>query len=139
MVYQATKKIARAFDEAGLKHDIIEASGSSAVKAGFRGENVEGVMVHFISSDDDNDVKVVVLNFLKVPAAKRGKVLEVCNNLNYTYRYAKFLLDNDSDVRVEYDLPLRNTDPGNICVEIMIRFMKILDDAYPEFMKALWS
>ncbi len=139
MVYQATKAIAAAFDDAGIKYDIIEASGSSAVKAGFRGDNIDGVTVHFISGDDDNDVKVVVLSYLKAPAAKRGKVLEVCNNMNYTYRYAKFLLDNDNDVRVEYDLPLRNTEPGSICVEIMIRFMKILDDTYPEFMKALWS
>jgi len=139
MAFKATKAIAAAFDEAGLKYSIIEPGGSSAVKAVFGGDNYDSATVHYISSDDDNDVKVVILSFVKVPASKREKVIMVLNDMNNKYRYLKFVMSEDNDVRVEYDFPLKITNPGDVAVEILIRMMKILDDVYPELMKAIWS
>ena len=51
----------------------------------------------------------------------------------------KFTLDNDSSLNAEYDLPVNTEDVGEACFEIGLRMAQIIDEAYPEFMKAIWS
>ena len=70
---------------------------------------------------------------------QKAKILEALNALNVKYRYVKFCCDNDGDVNIEYDYPVRSENPENSAEEIVIRFVKIIDDAYPQLMHALWN
>ena len=144
MVHQATQEISNYFTVKGIKHRIEERETVSVVEAGFSGDNIKGAIVRFFSRDEDNDVSVRVFDFggISVPAAKKDVIIEKINEMNHKYRYVKFVfLNDDNSINVEYDLPTSTpaNGVGEICREIFIRLMNILDEAYPEFMRALWS
>ena len=139
MVYRATKAIAEAFEAKGIKHEIQELSKTSAVKASFNAKNAPSITVRFISSDDDSDVSVRIFSFVKVPENKTDAMLVMLNDLNKRFRYVRFRLDSDNEVMVSYDMAVATADVGNIANEILLRIVKIADEAYPDLMKALWS
>ena len=73
-----------------------------------------------------------------VPVTPRIR-LSRCVTLNNKYRYFKFCCNNDGDVNIEYDYLLRSENPENSADGIMFRFVKIIDEVYPQLMHALWG
>ena len=141
MIYKATKLVEAMFKEKELKHSVREVGSLSFVQAGFSGDNTTFTL-RFISSDDDNDVKIMTEDFAKFPEDKRAKGYELINELNRKYKYMKLTLDpSDGGVCAQYDLPVRLSDSevGKVCFEIAIRFSNIVDDIYPDIMKAIWA
>ncbi len=142
MIFKATRLIQQAMEKEDMHSRIEEGDKSSRVLAGFGVKNGPNVRVQFISTDDDNDVAIRLFGLVsEVADDKFASVTAACNTCNNKYRYVKFLIDDDRDVNVEYDLPVRtsNDSVGREAVEIFMRFMQIVDECYPEFMKALWS
>lgn len=139
MVYNASKEISRVFDDNSINHRINETANTSAVEAGFTGDNAPNFIVRFISTDDDNDVAVRILSFVRVPDSKHTAVLEAINSLQRRFRYVNFTIDDDGEVNIGYDFPLRTENVGSVAVEMFIRMVKIADEAYPVFMKAIWN
>lgn len=137
-MFQASKKIQEAFQAANLKCSVEEQEGRSIVRAGVSGKQTN-YRVLFISRDEDNDVEVRVFSLVKFPADKRDAGLNAVNECNRKYRYLKFVIDDDNDVNVEFDFPVRTKEPGSVAVEILIRIMKIVDDVYPVFMRSIWG
>ena len=139
-MFAATKRIydkLRAME--GLKVFTEENEKSSEVWLQFPVKNGGNYRIKFISTDNDNDVAVRVFGLLRVDDTQKAKILEALNALNVKYRYVKFCCDNDGDVNIEYDYPVRSENPENSAEEIVIRFVKIIDDAYPQLMHALWN
>lgn len=139
MVYNASKEISRVFDDNNINHRINETANTSSVEAGYTGDNAPNFIVRFISTDDDNDVAVRILSFVRVPDSKHTAVLEAINSLQRRFRYVNFTIDDDGEVNIGYDFPLRTANVGDVAVEMFIRMVKIADEAYPLFMKAIWS
>ena len=138
-LFRATQEIADCFTEHGLKYHIQKEDDASVVEIGFGGDNYNARLL-FISRDDDSDVAVRSFNIVPtVPDDKRFTVLEAVNACNRRFRFVKFTLDNDSSLNAEYDLPVNTEDVGGACFEIGLRMAQIIDEAYPEFMKAIWS
>lgn len=139
-MFAATKRIYNALKaKEGLKVFTEENEKSSEVWLQFPVKNGGNYRIKFISTDDDNDVAVRVFGLLRVDDTQKAKILEALNALNVKYRYVKFCCDNDGDVNIEYDYPVRSENPENSAEEIVIRFVKIIDDAYPQLMHALWN
>lgn len=141
MIYKATRLIQEAMEKEDLHFRVEEGDESSRVLAGFSVKNGPSVRVQFISRDDDNDVAVRLFGLVgDVAEDKAAAVTAACNECNKKYRFLKFVLDDDHDVNVEYDFPVRSSSDtvGDEACEIFIRIMKIVDECYPEFMKALW-
>lgn len=139
-MFAATKRIYSALKaKEGLKVFTEENEKSSEVWLQFPVKNGGNYRIKFISTDDDNDVAVRVFGLLRVDDTQKAKILEALNALNVKYRYVKFCCDNDGDVNIEYDYPVRSENPENSAEEIVIRFVKIIDDAYPQLMHALWN
>ena len=138
-MFKMTQIIYDALQEAGLKVFVDELERSSAVWAQFGIENGGSYKIRFISTDDDNDVAVRVFGILKADETNRHKLLPVLNALNAKYRYVKFIMDGDGDVNLEYDYLLNCPDPSASAPEIIARFVKIIDEAYPDLMRAMWA
>ena len=141
MTYKATNLITEAFDEHGIKYDVVERADASIVEAAFAVESGPQVVVHFISRDDDNDVAVRIFGLVcKVPEAKRPAVMEACNTLNGKIRFVKFYLDRENSVNAEMDLPVRVEDScvGECCFELFVRIMQILDTEFHVLAEALY-
>lgn len=138
-MFKATKEIAAYLEEKGIKYDVNGNEKLSFVKVRYKCDNLAGIEVVFLSSDDDNDVSVRVMRLVKVPENKRTAVLKVINDLHCRFRYVNFVLDKDGDVRMDYDMPLRTSNVGAVAKEICSRMVNIGDKVYPELMKAIWS
>ncbi|MBR3493837.1 MAG: YbjN domain-containing protein [Clostridia bacterium] len=141
MIHQATQEISNLFTMRDVKHRVEENGKQSYVEALFTNEHVRSVSVRFISTDENNDVAVRASSFgcVVVPEDRRMAVMEVLNQLNGRFRFAKFCLRDDRSISVEYDLAMRNTVDaiGTISREIFSRFMNILDEAYFPIMRAV--
>jgi len=141
MIYKMTKNIYDWFqvNKPDLKVFIDEGEKTSNVWLQFGIKNGGSYRVRFISSDDDNDVSVRAYAIVSVDSAKRSKVLEAINTVNDKYRYAKFVIDEDNDINVEYDFPVRSKNVEKCASEILSRFVNIIDEAYPVIMRAVFG
>ncbi len=138
-MFKATRDIKAAFDRKGIKYRLVDKSEISYIEAGIRGESFSSMDVCYFSRDNDNDVSVRVMQICKVPNGKLAQMLVAINECNNRFRYVKFVMDKDRDVNLEYDMPLKNNDVGEIATELLIRIMKIMEEAYPVFMKAMYA
>ena len=139
-MYKMTREIYEVLKEkGGLKVFTDEHENSSDAWLQFGSKNGGSYRIRFISKDDDNDVAVRVFGLLTVEDSHRDKIMPVINKLNNKYRYIKFVLDDDGDVNLEYDFTLRCPDPTVSAEEIVIRMVKIVDESYPELMRAMWA
>lgn len=139
MIHQATMQLERAFRAENFKFELDQVNDSSELEAKFDGDNVKNISVRFISHDEDNDVSIRAYSIVNVNPSKKANAILAVNELNNKYRYLKFTLDSDNDINAEYDLPVRCDNPGPVCAEMFVHFMKIIDKAYPTIMQALWS
>ena len=140
--FNAINRIAEVFEEHEVKFHVINMHGQEEVLAGFSVDNGPKVIMKFISRDNDNDVAARIFGLVSnTPREKHPRVLETCNILNRKIRYMKFYLDNDGDINVEYDFPVKSSDEciGEMAFEIFIRTMQILDAEYEIFTKALYT
>ena len=140
MVYRRTTLIGEELEKAGLKYSIKETNNMSYTESGVSGKGCT-YQVRFISADENN-VKALSSEFAKFPEDKMDAGYKMLNEFNRTYRFVKFTMDpNDGAVSIQCDLPVSLDDDvvGKVAVELLIRFMGIIDDAYPEIMRSIWA
>ncbi len=139
-MFKATKAI---YDELtkeeNLKVFVEEDEDRSYVWLQFGIKNGGSYRIRFISNDDDNDVSVRVYGLLSVEGEQKEKVFPALNTLNNKYRFVKFVMDDDGDINIEYDFTVRSVAPEKSAEEIVIRIVKIVDEAYPVLMRAMWA
>ncbi len=140
-MYQATVAISQEFDRANIKYQLTDDQdeGYSYVEASFKSKAGTVVLVKYISRDNDNDYAVRVFSLAHIPDEKIEDALKLINAKNRKFRYVKFVLDDDGDVNMEYDLPMKGGNLGPCAVEMFIRFVKIIDEVLPEFMHLIWA
>lgn len=139
-MFQATQEIYRELQQVdGFKVFTDEHEKTSDVWLQFSVKNGSSYRIRFISKDDDNDVSVRVFGLVRVEPEEKPRILAALNELNVKYRFVKFCCDNDGDVNVEYDYPVKAVNPAASAKEMVIRFTQIIDEAYPVLMRALWG
>ena len=140
MIHEATKRIQARLKQDDLKCQVYEREETSWLEIQISTEQFN-LEIDFFSADEDPDVSVRVIGLVKGSADKREALLQTCNALNRRFRYAKFTLDDDNDVNMEYDFPLKTPMDvvDEVATECISRFLSISKKAYPELMKALWA
>lgn len=103
-----------------------ENAGSIEVLAGF---------------DDDGKGLVTFLSFSlgEFPQSQYAKALVTCNSINCKYRWVKFYISDDYRITVSADAIIDEETCGDECMEYVIRMIRIIDEVYPEFMRARWA
>lgn len=126
-------------DRENIKYTVDMENIVSIVFSG--GDNIPSCDVKVIfDSDGGNTVAFKSWSIGKFKdESKYAKAVILCNRLNAKFRWAKFYVDDDFDVSVESDILVDENNVGEFCLEITLRLMKIMDDAYPDFMKIRWS
>jgi len=138
-MYPAIEEMIQAFEEDDLIFRVQEDEESSRLTANAI-VDYTSFTVHFLSTDDKNDVSVRVPHFVRFKEKDVTEMLRVANEMNNRYRYAKFVVVPESEsVTIEYDFPEKTEHIGPAAVEVFHRLMTIAEDAYPEFMKAIWN
>ena len=138
MANAATKLFAAFMEAQGVKcHEVNEEEGFAVV--GWTLENTK-IMLIFKFGDDNNDVHIIGRDFIKVKEEKYADMYKVINDCNKKYRWVKFVLDEENgEIRAEDDAVIQLDSCAQEAFELMIRMNHVVDDAYPSFMKALWS
>lgn len=110
------------------------------VRISYTADNTDDITINVIFDEDDEGlVAFKCWSFGKVPAKKRDKVLESCNDLNAEYRWVKFFIDGDDDVTADSDAIVDLDTVGSECIQMVRRMVNIIDEAYPRVMKAFWG
>lgn len=127
-------------DSAGLKYrdsrDLDD--GNSLVVCGINGRNNARYDIVFIFDKDGHSVQLRVFGLVSFPGEKADAMLKVANEMNVRYRWLKFCV-NDMKVNVHGDAIISEENSGKICMELLVRTASIVDGAYPDFMRTLWS
>lgn len=140
--FHATGLVADGLDRHGISYQVMTSENTERVRVGFAVKNGPMAVMNFISTDDDNDVRVRVYNLITdVSRERRARVRDACDTINKKMRFLKFYLDDEDCVDIEYDFLMATPDDslGEMAVEILYRAKSILDDEYPIFGRALYS
>ncbi|MFR6641905.1 MAG: YbjN domain-containing protein [Christensenellales bacterium] len=88
-------------------------------------------------SDGEHIVMADCWDVVKVAENKVEKAYALCNELNEKFRWVKFYVDSDRDIRVQLDAIMSEDNAGEVCREIVYRMVNIIDGAYIEIVRAL--
>lgn len=138
-MFQAIRDIQTAFRSAGLKCGVENTGGNWVLQSGMTGKKATYHFLFIKEDDQGNDVAVRVIGLATIPKHRFDNAYEVLNRLQKKFRFIRFTLRSDGIVVVEYDFPATFEPIGKGAVEILIRLTQILDDCYPELMRATWS
>ncbi|MDD6155823.1 MAG: YbjN domain-containing protein [Lachnospiraceae bacterium] len=139
MSNMSAKMVASYFQNENLKFDI-DGEDEEIIRINFNADNVESVRISLFFDKEDKNVAIRSFNICKVEEAKKAKIYQVMSKLNDDFRWVKFSIDeNDNTVTASTDAVIRMDVAGEICYELVFRMVNIVDDAYPEIMKALWA
>ena len=120
-----------------------EVQEGKALRVGFSAmamDNMQRVDITVFFGDDDKDVAVRVFDICKFPEEKRSKMFKVCSTLNAKFRWIKFYVDkSDNTINAANDAVVSPDTAGSEVFELVMRTCSIVDEAYPELMKAMWA
>ena len=122
----------RGMDRQGLKYQDMN---DNIVRVTFSGDNLRTIPIIVVFNDDGEHL--VQFACFEIAAFKENRryaaALMACNRINAKYRWVKFYLDDDRDVRAEADAVVESGCTGSICIEIVMRMVQVIDEAYNEF------
>lgn len=119
-------------DEAGLPYQYRgwTDSGDEEVIIDYPGNNCEHIYIGAFFGPDGDDVYFRVWNLIDFNSSDYRELLGKVNDLNSTYNFVSFVLDNsDFSVTVELDA-LLPPDGGELSVNYLLLLGRITDKAY---------
>lgn len=99
----------------------------------------DGKVVKLVFAGDNGEYASLYMQYEKVPEDKRMKLIEVCNDLNCRFKWVTFFVDKDQDLMLQVDAKLYVETAADEAIELMVRMIKIGDDAKNEIMKAIYA
>ncbi len=124
-------------DQTGVRYTD---AGENRVTVSYKGDNLASIPIQVNFDKNGNEyVQLDCWNIAKFNEGKMAAGLVTCNALNARFRWSKFYIDSDLDVRCQADLVIEPNTTGQHIQEVLKRLVSIIDDAYPELMKALWA
>lgn len=127
----------RYMDNKGIKYTDKD---DHWVKVAYNCNNIKSVTINvFFDKDGDPLVAFDCWEIIKFKDDKRAAGILLCNRLNEKYRWVKFYVDSDGDLRCQADAIVDHETVGSECKELVSRMVNIIDKSYPEIMKAVWD
>lgn len=94
---------------------------------------------HFFFDADNHSVSIRIFKLFIAPIDKKLQIMDLMNEVNAQYRWAKLFLDKESWMNVQADAVISAENSGKICVELIARTVRIMDETYPKFMHEIWA
>lgn len=138
-MYRCIQEITKAFDGVNIRYHV-DRKGDHEVLVTTITTKVASYKVLFVKTDESgNDVGIRIIGLASYPEEQWMDVYKLINRLQQKYRFAKFLLDEDGDLMVNYDFPVSCEDIGRSSVEMVLTLAKVLDEVYPELKRLQWA
>ena len=115
-----------------------ERDDGRSITVPFTGENLKTIPINLLFDPDGEHIVLEdCCDVVKVSENKVEKAYALCNELNEKFRWVKFYVDSDRDIRVQLDAIMSEDNAGEVCREIVYRMVNIIDGAYIEIVRAL--
>lgn len=126
-------------DKRHLSHrNIEEFNGRTVVPLGFELSNLR-TKIYVFFDENDRSVAIRCFGFMKVSENQFPQALMCCNSLNKSMRWVKFYVDTDMEIHAEDDAIVDEETAGVEILELVMQMAKIVDEAYPQINRAIWS
>lgn len=137
---QTAQTFLDALDARELKHSDVQEldNGKNLVLCGVNGEHCR-YQIRFFFDEGQHSAAIRVFGLVRVNREHFAQAVLCANDLNVKFRWTKFNVDKDFDFNLEYDAVITPETAGDVCVEILMRFAGIIDQAYPQIMKAIYA
>jgi len=132
------QEIRDTFTKADIKYRVNHFGDQWEVVAPIGGKE-NNYEIKFICKEPISAVALRVFSLAHFEKDKHEKLYPLLNQLQEKYRFLRFTLDADNDIKLEYDIPLLTTGIGAVSLELLLRTMQIVDDVYPDLMKCSWA
>ncbi len=92
------------------------------------GENFKEQTFAFFFGEDGESVNITVWSIEKFDKRDLPAAYKFCNNLNDTYRWCKFYMDDDDELTCSGDAVLDNRSGTNVIMMLFYRFIYVVDE-----------
>lgn len=138
MANAAAKMFTSYLDSKEMRYDI-GGEQENIVKMSWKLDNTS-IKIYFDFDENNSYVHILGVDFIQIAEEKFGVILDAVNDCNNQYRWIKFCLNKkDREVTAECDAVIQLDTCAEEVYELMIRMTRIVDGAYPTFMKAMWA
>ena len=112
-----------------------------ALRVIFSGNNCNEIRILIVFDDDGSDkffLKCVAISNANFNG-KEAAGLALCNNLNSHYRWVKFYLTEEADISAIVDGIVDTETCGDEVYRLLMLIVGIIDEAYPDIMRARFA
>ena len=103
-------------------------------------DNAPDIDILVVFDDNDTGVMLRTYNICKFSEDKLQKMYKACSEQNAHFRWIRFYVNKEKDaVMCQDDAIIQPDTAGQEIFELMMRMAGIIDEAYPNFMKAMWA
>ena len=103
---------------------------SELVSIGYEGDNMKDMNFMFFFDKDGESVSVKCFAIDQFGANDLARGIVCSNKLNNKYRWIKFYIDEDNEAAASIDAVITAKSAGDVCFELLIRMLDIVDEAY---------
>lgn len=138
MTNAAAKMFISLLESKNMNYSIVNEE-KAVIRVGW---NLEGtkLAIFFQFSENNSSVHIEGHEFVSFSKDKTERMYKICNECNKKYRWVKFTVDEEDNAAiVECDAVIQLDTCAEEVVELMLRMTNIVEDAYPQMMKALWA
>ncbi|MBQ8648354.1 MAG: hypothetical protein IJ484_09440 [Oscillospiraceae bacterium] len=140
---RATRRMLDYFESKKMKwlSDIdTTKQGKDVVTVVYNCDNIDKIRFKIFVDPDEDNVAIRVWSIAKANGAAKAAAMQlVMNELNSSYRWYRFYLDEDSEVTAAVDCVITPDTIGPVVYELVQRGCNIIDEGYPKMMQALWG
>lgn len=138
-MFRPIEEIIEYFDEKEIHYRIQEREDETRLVADAV-VDYAAFSVAYICTGEECDISIRIMHFVRFKEQDYPEILRVTNTLNTKYRYAKFSANAEAEaVTIEYDFPEKTEGIGEAAYELFQRLLQIAEEAYPEYMRAIWG
>lgn len=139
MSNMAAKMTAAFFDAQELKYSLV-GDDEEVLLTGFPMKNKDGIKLMVAFDEDETSCSIHTDDFAKFPEAKLNDMLALVNDLNDRFRWIKFVVDTEHNtIEASDDAIIQLDSVGDEVLRCCIHFIGIVDEAYPEIMRAIFN
>lgn len=99
----------------------------------------QGKVAKLLFSGENGEYLSIYLVYERVPEEKFADMILTCNELNCIYKWVTFYVDKDNDLIFHNDAILSEENAADEAFELLVRILKIGEEAKPKIMKAIYA
>lgn len=98
-----------------------------------------GKVTKCIFSGSEGQYFSMYLVYERIPKEKVADVIFLCNELNALYKWVTYYVDKDNDLVIHADAIVTAAVAADVCFELLVRTLQIVEDLKPRVMKTIYA